>query len=81
MPLRELDLLIIQIRTGLTWTRVARVSRYEARRERGKAHARKAYDGAVKLLEKTFLRQSEAASIRSNLMNLRTELRRLGEDV
>jgi len=81
MPYREVDFLIVHIRAGLTWSRIAATSHHEARRQRGRAQARKAYDRALALQEKAALKQNEAARVRTNMEYLRSELRRLGEDV
>jgi hypothetical protein len=81
MPFRDVDFLTVHIRAGLTWSRVAEVSRHEARRKRSRAQARKAYDRALAFLEKTTMKQTDAARVHSNLEHLRLELRRLGEDV
>jgi len=81
MPFRDIDFLIVEIRSGFTWSRIAEVSRDEARRKRSRAQARRAYDRALAFLGKATLKQNEASRVLFNLASLRSELLRLGEDV
>jgi hypothetical protein len=80
-PFRDVDLLTVQIRAGLTWSRIAEVSRHDTRGKRGRAHARRAYDWALAFLGETPFeaKRSGAGPLKSAYFRL--ELRSLVEDV
>jgi hypothetical protein len=81
MPFRDINFFSVQIRTGLTWSRVAASSKNRARIDRSREKARNAYENALFFLPRANLKQQEAERVKSELAFLRSELQRLGEKV
>jgi len=80
--LTEVDFLRTEIRTGLTFARIARESkRTSPKRSRNRTNGRKAYDTVLRFAPKVSLSDEEAEDINSKLKQLKTELKDLGEEV
>lgn len=75
------DFLKIDLKTALTFTKIARQTQDGTRRERNRMEARHAYDTVLKLVPKIDLSKDEARTITKGLTQLRSELRELGEVV
>jgi Spy/CpxP family protein refolding chaperone len=75
----SVEFLKTELETGITFAQLALSARREDKIERTKANARKAYDTAVKFMER--LTPEKSAELDSLLQNLRTRLQDLGESV
>lgn len=73
------DFLKLDLNTALTFTRLARESDNEIKRERNRRSARKAYDTVLRLKQKISLNEGDAKQISENLERLKSELISLGE--
>ena len=77
----EIDFLHSELRTGLTLTGIALDSRDQARADRNRANARKAYDAVLRFAPKVGLSPDETNEINAKLEQLRSQLQHLGEEV
>jgi hypothetical protein len=77
----EIDFLRSELSTGLTLTGIAQDSRDQARRNRNRTNARKAYDAVKRFVPRVPLLPDEIGEINSKLEQLRSNLQRLGEEV
>ena len=68
-----------ELDTGLTFARVAASAKYENRRERNLANARKAYDTALDFMSRSAFPNAESAELQDKSNELKRELQRLGE--
>ena len=68
-----------ELQTGITFADVALTARYADKVERNKANARKAYDTALRFLEKT--RPECASQLETLIKHLRSKLEALGESL
>ncbi len=75
----SVEFLKTELETGITFAQLALSARREDKIERTKANARKAYDTALKFMDK--LAPEKSAELNGLLQNLRTRLRDLGEPV
>jgi hypothetical protein len=74
----SLEFLKTELETGITFATLALSARYEHKLKRTKANARKAYDTAVKFMDKLTEKSAELDSL---FQDLRSKLRDLGESV
>ena len=74
-----IDFLRTEIRTGLTFSRIALDAR-EDKRDRNRVNARKAYDAIVHFMHGSALDADEAKEIKRGLAQLKSELVKLGEE-
>lgn len=74
------DFLRTEIRTGLTFSRIALDSTRKDKRERNRANARKAYDAIVRFMHGSTPDADEAKEIKRGLAQLKSELVKLGEE-
>ena len=71
--------LLTELRTGLTFARVALDSAEDEKRYRNRLNARKAYDTYIKLRNQVALTADESRTLESKLAELRASLALLGE--
>ena len=73
------DFLKVDIRTALTFTRIASQSEDPVTKWRNRRFARNAYDTVLRLLAKVELSESDARILADRVKRLKSELRELGE--
>ena len=69
--------ILTEIKTGLTFAKVALSSRFGSKRARNTSNARKAYDTARRWAEETVLTPEEAIEIDDQLQLLKADLAKL----
>lgn len=77
----DFDFLRAELRTGRTFSRLARTSRDEHKKNRNRANARKAYDAVVHFARGANLLPDQESEIRTELGVLKAELQQLGEQI
>lgn len=77
----DFDFLRTELRTGRTFSRLARSSRDEHKKNRNRANARKAYDAVVHFGRGANLLPDQESEIRTELEVLKAELQQLGEQI
>jgi hypothetical protein len=70
-----------ELETGLTLTRIAQSAKREDKRNRNLLNAKKAYEAVLRFMPDVILTTSQSKEIKGKLERLKSELRRLGEDV
>ena len=75
------DFLKIDLRTALTFVKIAQQTTDDVRKERNRMAARRAYETVKKLAQKVSLNDDEMQAIMQSLMRLRSELEALGETI
>ena len=76
----DVEFLRAEIRLGLTMAKIAREAAYDAKRERTRANARKAYDTVIYFVPKMKgLTAEEITKFKFGLAQLKSALRELGE--
>ena len=75
----SVEFLKTELETGITFADLALSAKHEDKLERTKANARKAYDTALRFMEK--LKPEDAAELEVRLKHLVSKLRQLGESV
>lgn len=73
------DFLKTELETGITFADLALSAKYADKLERNKANARKAYDTALKFIDK--LKPEDASDLDTLFKHLRSKLRELGESI
>ena len=77
----EFNFIRVELQTGLTFSKSALGSRYQERRDRNQAQARRAYDALLYFIPKSSLTNDESKMIVSGLARLKSELQQLGEAI
>jgi hypothetical protein len=77
----KFEFLRTEIMTGLTMSKVALEADQQDKVDRNRANARKAYDTALRFLATASLTNDEAQELKTKLAQLKSALRRLGEEV
>jgi hypothetical protein len=77
----ELEFLRTELHSGLTLAKLSRTANHSAKSERNRANARKAYDAVLRFMGRVLLTGKEAKEVNTKLNHLKSELRKLGEDV
>lgn len=77
----DFDFLRTELRTGRTFSRLARGSRDEHKKSRNRANARKAYDAVVHFARGANLLPDQESEVRTELEFLKAELQQLGEQI
>lgn len=73
------DFLKADLETALTFCQIARNTDSEARQQRNRRSARKAYDTISRLLAKTEVSDADARFLKQNMKRLKSQLKGLGE--
>ena len=76
---RVVEFLIVELETGLTFSRIASDSRYSDKRDRNRANARKAYDTALGWTKRLSLNAEDSLEVGEKLKKLKAALEKLGE--
>ncbi len=75
------EFLRAELVAGMTRANIAQNTSNGSKKQRNRKEARKAYDAILRFLPQTFLRRDEKEQIDSRLVELKSALRALGEDV
>jgi hypothetical protein len=75
------DFLKLDVATALTFAGIAVSSEDPIKKARNQRAARKAYDTVLHLIGRVELTDSDAETLKQNLERLKSELRKLGEEV
>jgi len=81
MGIRDVEFLRVEIRTGLTFSKIALEAHHRKTVDRNRAHARKAYDSVRYFMPRAGLSGDELNEIRSGLVKLKSKLQQLGEEI
>jgi hypothetical protein len=73
--------LLVELRTGLTMTRIALASRDMSKRNRTRAHARRAYDSVLRFMPRLDPESTQVKEVEKPLAQLKLQLHLLGEQV
>lgn len=77
----EVDFLRVELRTGLTFSKIALGAVYQEKRDRNRRHARRAYDTLLYFMRKITVPNGHTDDIMHRLTDLQSDLQRLGEEV
>jgi hypothetical protein len=77
----EVRFIRAELLTGLTFATIARAANYQAKIDRNRMNARKAYDVLLRFIPTTRLSASDADEVESKLAELKIYLQHLGEDI
>jgi hypothetical protein len=75
------DFLKVDVATALTFSGIALSAQDPQKRARNQRAARKAYDTVLHLAPRVQLTHDDVVELKQNLSRLKSELRKLGEDV
>jgi len=80
-PLNDMMFFRAELRTGLTLSRIALTAKREDKIQRNRVNARKAYDCILHFVPSATLSRADVEEIQDRMTELRSNLRRLGEEL